>query len=386
MNNKTRKIFLPIAILVFGVLGMIVLVIAYPEAEQVKPEAFRPLVRYQLAKKSNKQINIYSQGTVAPRTQSTVAAQVGGQIVFTSSRFASGGYLKKGDVLLRIDPANYELAQAQAKLQVTQAELRLAREKEEADLARSEWTKIGNGEASKLVLREPQLKEAEASLDAAKAALKLADINLQRTEIRAPFTCRIRTIMADLGQVVNPGTPIAVIYAIDYAEIRLPLPDADLAFIDIPFTYGNSEQHAQPKVKIKSVFAGREYTWPGKLVRMEGEIDPRSRMINAVATVKDPYGDGASEERPPLAVGMFVSAEISGKNFEDVFEIERAALRGSNRVWIIDEENRLYFRDVEILRLNTDTIIIKSGLDENEKICLTALDAVVEGMAVRIQE
>ncbi len=384
MSDKTRKIFLPIIIIITSLLIVIILVKAYPETEQIKPEAFKPLVRYQLVSKTNVQINVSSQGTVVPRTQSNVVSQVSGQIVFTSPRFASGGFFKKGEVMLKIDKTDFMLAKTRAELQVAQAELRLAREQEEANLAKSEWEKVGSGTASDLVMRGPQLKEAIASLNAAKAGLEQSVVNLKRTEINAPFVCRVRTKNADVGQVVSPGMSVAQIYAIDFAEVRLPLPDDDLEFIDL--SYNSATIIKKVPVQLTAVFAGKEHSWDAELVRLEGEIDPRSRMVHVVARVTDPYAIKSKENKLPLSVGMFVKAEIQGQNFDNVFEVDRAALHGKNQIWVIDDQNKLNIRSINIMRQEKGRIIIDEGLEEGDKVCLTALDVVVDGMDVKIEE
>jgi len=383
MSDKSRKIFMPIVIIFIGLIITAVLVFAQDEPEQVKPEAYKPLVRYQVASKSNVQINVSSQGTVVPRTQSNVVSQVGGQIVSVSPRFAAGGFFNKGEIMLQIDRTDFMLAKTKAELQVAQAELRLVREEEEAELAKSEWEKVGTGEPSKLVLREPQLKEATASLNAAKAGLEQAIVHLKRTEIRAPFSSRIRSKSADVGQVVNPGTPLGQIYSIDYAEVRLPLPDAELEFVDLSYN-GSAAKNAV--VKLSTVFAGKKHSWDGQLIRLEGEIDPKSRMVHVVARVSDPYAIKSGDNRLPLSVGMYVTADIEGREYNNIYDIDRSALRGKSDVWVIGDDNKLYIRSVTILRQEEGRIIVNSGISEGEKICLSPLDAMIDGMDVRIQE
>ena len=385
MSDRTKKILIPLFALVGAVIIAISLILGRSEAEQIIREKTKPVVRYELAKSGSSQIIIHSQGKVVPRTESNVVSQVGGQIVFASPNFASGGFFKKGALMVRVDPTDYRLAKTRAELQVAQAELRLAQEQEESKLAQEEWSKIGNGDASDLVLRKPQLKEAEANLASAKAGLEQAVINLKRTEIRAPYSSRVRSKQADVGQVVNIGTPVAAIYAIDYAEVRLPLPDAELAHIDIPYQYRSGNMGNGPDIKLKSVFAGKEFSWDGKLVRIEGEIDQRSQMVNVVARVENPYDDSSGGAKPPLSVGMFVTAEIEGKVYESVFELSRSALRGKNTIWIISEDEKLYKKEVKVLRLEKERAIIESGISEGSRICISSLDVVVNGMDVLVE-
>ena len=250
-----------------------------------------------------------------------------------------------------------------------------------------EWRRLGSGAPMPLVLREPQLAQARANLEASVAALQQAKLNLERTEIRAPYAGRVRKKNVDAGQFLRRGEALATIYAINYAEIRLPIPDEELAYFDTPMQFrGETARASGPRVVISAEFAGRRHRWDGTVVRMEGEIDPLSRMVYAVARVQNPYGRGANPDRPPLGIGMFVEAEILGRRYPEVAVLPRTAMHGENRIAIVDDENRLRFRRVEILRIASDQVYIQSGIETGERVCLSALETQVDGMEVRILE
>ena len=376
------KIILPIAVLIIGMLGAYALVKSREVVQTEPTEAPPPLVRVQSIYPTDFQLIVPAQGTVAPRTQTTLISQVAGQIIKVSPAFANGGFFEKGDVLLTIDPRDYEVAVAQAQVQVAQAKLRLAREEEEAEIAREEWKRLGNGEPTDLVLRKPQIDEARATIAAAEGALMRANLNLQRTQIRAPYPGRVRTKNADVGQYVNPGSPLGQIYAIDYAEVRLPVPDDQLAYLDLPLSFRNNPHHnSGPDVRFHATFAGREHTYMGRIVRVEGEIDARSGMIALVGRVDNPYRQ-RDNNTPPLAVGLFVTAEILGHRAENVVVIPRAALRGKNRVLVVTG-NRLYYRNIDVLRADAEKVVVRSGLKSGEQLCVSPIDTVVDGMRVR---
>ncbi len=376
------KIILPIIVLIIGMLGAFALVASRKTAQPKPTEVPPPLVRVQSVSPTDFQLIVPAQGTVAPRTQTTLVSQVAGQIIEVSPAFANGGFFEKGDVLLTIDPRDYEAAVAQAQVQVAQAKLRLTREEEESAIARDEWKRLGNGEPTDLVLRKPQIDEARATIAAAESALMRANLNLERTQIKAPYPGRVRTKNADIGQYVNPGSPLGQIYAIDYAEVRLPVPDDQLAYIDLPLSFRNNPHHnSGPDVRFHATFAGREHTYMGRIVRVEGEIDARSGMIALVGRVDNPYRQRANNT-PPLAVGMFVTAEILGRHAENVVVIPRSALRGKNRVLVV-MDNRLYYRTIDILRADAEKVIVRSGLRSGDQLCLSPLDTVVDGMRVR---
>jgi RND family efflux transporter MFP subunit len=331
------------------------------------------------------QLTVTTQGTVTPRTESTLVAEVAGQIKTVSPAFANGGFFEKGDLLLTIDPRDYEVAVSQAQVQVAQAELAISREKEESNIALQEWERMGRGLPNDLVLRKPQIAQAQAGLEAARGSLHRAALNLERSRIRAPYAGRVRSKIADVGQYVGPGSVLGRVYAVDYAEVRLPIPDQDLAYLDIGFDYRSQKvaKHG-PAVKLHAKFAGQTHTWEAHIERVEGEVDPRSRMINLVARVEDPYGQIEAGTRPPLAVGMFVTAEVLGKTVENVYSIPRSALRPNGTVLVVTND-RLFHRTVELLRKDEEEAIVSAGLSAGDQICLSPLDMVVDGMSVRSQ-
>jgi RND family efflux transporter MFP subunit len=215
-----------------------------------------------------------------------------------------------------------------------------------------------------------------------------ADRNLERTRVEAPYAGRIRVKTVGVGQFVNRGAPLATIYSVDFAEIRLPLPDSDIAFIDLPLAFrgnrNNRSGGSGSKVTLSAEFGGKLRSWEGVLVRTEGEIDRRSRIVHAIAQVADPYRVESGTDRPPLATGMFVEAEIHGKPAPGVFLLPREALRGADQVLIVDGESRLRFRSVQILRTTRDLAVVGDGLQDGDQVCISPLQAVTDGMEVRI--
>ncbi len=386
--SRTMRIGVPLGILLLGVVSAVLMIRSRPRVERREVSFPPPLVRVLEIRKQDVRLKVSSQGTVSPRTESDLISQVAGQVIEVSPQFAAGGFFQKDDILIRIDPRDYEFAIARLEAEFAQARLRLAQEEGEASIAREEWERLAKDETpNPLVLREPQLTQARAALAAAEAALQQAQLNLDRTRIRAPFDGRIRTKKADVGQYVTPGAPLAVIYAVDHAEVRLPVPDGDMAYLDCCIDYrGQSPQPLDLEVVLKADYAQREYTWQGKIVRVEGEIDPLTHMVTLVARVRDPYSRQQQSARPPLAVGLFVRAEIMGRTVQEAVIIPRSALRGTDRVLVIDENNRLHFRKVEVLKTEAESVVLSGGLEGGERVCLSPLDVVVDGMLVRLSQ
>jgi membrane fusion protein, multidrug efflux system len=388
--RRILLIVLPIAIIGFGIVVAWTMVENRPEVETVIPEKPLPVVRLMTAEASNFRFRVHSQGSVRAKTQSAILSEVAGRVVWVSPNLASGAFFDEGELLVKVDPTDYELALLQAKTAIAEAEVRLEREKQEAAVARREWKALGQGTPSPLVLREPQLREAEALLENRKAAIRRAQIDLERTQIHAPYRGRVRQKLVDIGQFLNRGATIANIYGVDVAEVVLPVPNEDAAFLDLPMSYIPRDPGRQETTKLAGLpvrlfgtFAGVEHNWQGRIVRTEGEIDPQTRMMNLIAEVENPYQRG-SANRPPLAVGMFIEAEITGRAVTGKVVIPRAALRAGDVVYVVDSQNRVDLRQVEILRAETDRVVLSDGIQPGERIVVSLLDAPVQGMQVRV--
>ena len=384
MLTRMLKALLPLVVLGVALAAAFVMWANRPPVETLTPVVTPPAVRVQTVAFESVDLTVSSQGTVQPRTASQLVPEIAGTVLDVSPAFAVGGFFEEGDVLLQIDPYDYQQALIAARSQLAQAQLRLAQAEAEAEVARREWEEIGQGDANPLTLRLPQVEDARAAVASAEAAIDRATRDLERAEVRAPYAGRVQTKEVDFGQFVNRGTAVGRIYAVDSAEVRLPLPDEELAYVDVPMSYRGAQQQAGPAVTLSADFAGRRFSWRGRIVRTEGEIDPVSRMVHVVAEVADPYAPGPDPTRPPLAVGMFVEAEITGRRVDDVVVLPWAALNGRDQVLIVDDDGRLRFRQVDILRSTSEHVLVQGGLAPGERVSISALDAVIEGMAVQV--
>ncbi|MEE2793104.1 MAG: efflux RND transporter periplasmic adaptor subunit [Acidobacteriota bacterium] len=384
--TRILRVVLPVLILGLASLGAYTMYLNRPPVETQPPVIAPPSVRVQPVSFETIKLTVASQGTVQPRTSSQLVPEISGTIIEVSPSFAVGGFFEAGDMLLQIDPYDYQQAVIAGRSQLAQAELRLSQEQAEAEVARREWEEVGRGAPSALTLREPQVADAEAAVAAAQSALDRAIRDLERAEVLAPYAGRVQSKEVDIGQFVNKGNAVGRVYAVDSAEIRLPLPDEELAYVDVPMSYRGTQQQTGPSVTLAADFAGRRHSWTGRIVRTESEIDAVSRMVHVVAEVNDPYAPGADPNRPPLAAGMFVEAEIEGRTVEDIVVLPWAALRGRDQVLLVDGDDRLRFRQVEVLRSTRDQVIVQAGLFEGERVCVSALDTVTDGMVVRVIE
>ncbi len=383
--NSTLRVILPIVALGLGVLGAMALVATGPEVESVTPEQVVPLVRVVTAEPSDFQHTVVTHGTVQPRTESELVPEVSGRIEWLAPSFASGGFFAKDETLLRIESGDYEIALKRAEANFARA--RSERSRADKELARQKRLAEENvASDSRLDDAENAQEVARAALAEASAALDQAKRDLERTEIRAAFDGRVRSERADVGQFVNRGATIATVYAVDYAEVRLPVPDSELAFLDLPHLYrSDAPAEEGPEVRLSADFAGSRHEWNGRIVRTEGEIDPRTRMVNVVARIPSPY-EQSEDGRPPLAAGLFVEAEILGRTKGQVFVLPRSALRDQQRVLVVDAEQKLRWRPVEVERTERERVIVRGGLQGGERVCISALESAVEGQAVRVRD
>ncbi len=382
LNHKLKYI-LPVAVILVSILGALVIVRSKPDVKPNPPRITPKLIKTIEVRQKQVQMVVRSQGSVRARTESALVSQVAGLVTSVSPSFVAGGFFEEGDILVSQDPRDYAFILTQAKHQVAKAALALEIEKQQSEIAREEWLRLNTGEPPSLASRKPQLLEARAALEAARAGEQQAQLNMERTSIRAPFAGRVRTKNVDVGQYVTPGMALANVYAIDYAEVRLSLRDEELAFLDMPFDFrGKNLNRKGPRVDLQARFAGKQHQWQGYLTHIEAEVDSRSRMIHAVVRVDNPYGKSVDNQRPPLTVGLFVNAAIHGSTVENLYLLPRAALRNRDEVLVVDGDNRLHFRKVESFRVESDIAYISSGLSDGEQVCVSVIEAVVDGMPV----
>jgi RND family efflux transporter MFP subunit len=396
--KKLLQIVLVLLILAAGLGGSLYLVKTRQKPEPKPARRLPPLVRVQAMQPKQVQLTVQSQGVVSPRTEVALAAQVEGRIVAVSPAWVAGGFVEQGEVLVQVEPKDYELALIRAEANVTTAQARLVREEAEAEVARKEWQELqGEKPPPPLLVREPQLAEARAALTSAMAAVEEARWQLEKTRVVAPFAGRVLSKSAEVGQYVVRGTALGRLQAIDYAEVRLPIPVDQLAFVDLPLLpEGTNRVVNKPRVHLRGQLGGVEYCWTGRVERTESQVDAPTRMWVAVALVEDPYQRRQmGSKHPPLPAGLFVQAEIVGRTVEQVYEIPRTALRGESQVLVVKPqmmadtnsaaggEGVLEIRTVPVVRAAREQALVR-GLEPGELVCLSALDAPVNGMRVRL--
>ncbi|MCB1230978.1 MAG: efflux RND transporter periplasmic adaptor subunit [Verrucomicrobiae bacterium] len=386
------KILFPL--LVLGAAGWLTwwLIETKPEPPQrKKPPVFTRVEATKLTP-THFDVVLETRGVVRPRTETTLIPEVSGRIVEIGKNFREGSFFEEGELLLKIDPLNYETAIVIAQSNLAQARTTLAEEKARSEQALENWKRLGkSGDPGDLVLRKPQLAEMEARVAAAEAEVKRAQRDLERTEIRAPYAGRILEQNVDVGQYVSNGTDLARLYAIDYVEVRLPLTNRQLAFIDLPELYrGNfaeaaaKQEKEAPEVLLEAEIGGEKARWEGRVVRVEGAIDERTRQLFVVAQVDNPY-QWKDDGSPPLKIGLFTDALVEGRTLENVFVLPRAAVRAGEEVIVINADNRIQRRQVNPIWSDREHVVIpadEAGLKTGETVCLTPLAYPADGARV----
>ncbi len=372
-----NRFFAPIAVIVLA-LGISSLLVSFqPEIDKIIPTKILPTIETKKIKLTPIRQSVMAYGIVKPHKQIALASEIAGRVIWVSEKLISGGKFDQFDPLIRIENTDYKLQLDKASAENTRAQVDLGIYENDYQRQQGLFKKnlISN---SQLDDAFKMYKRAEATLRITQANLEQASLNFQRTEITAPFSGRVQQESIDEGGYLTVGASIATLYADDIVEVRLPISNDDLGFLNWPQQMrGTLSPEESIAVSINSTYGGIDYQWQGQLERIESEVDPKTRLFHAVAVVKNPEFGG----QPPLTVGLFVTAEIAGRSYDQAVLIPRSAVI-DNRVLIVTKDNRLIYRDIEIIRVNNDSILVGRGLNNDELICVTPPSIIFEGMEV----
>lgn len=381
--RKLTRFLAPIGVIMFFVVVMGLLSNNKPQPEKNEQEARLMSLAVDTVVQEEVNFKVFTQGEVRARTEVDLVPQVAGRIVKVSPAFAAGGAFEAGETLIQIDDRDYKLAVTRAKARVAQAQVVLERQLADAKIKAKQWREwVKDGSTpSDLALNKPQVAEAQANMAAAQADLEAAELDLARTKITLPYAGRVRQKSADLGQFVGAGTRLGRVFATDVVEIQLPLTDTQMAELDLPIGF-IAEKGKEPTVTLTATIAGLERTWEGKIIRTHAAVDQTTRLMYAVAEVTDPYGAAAELSKMPLAVGLFVKAEIENINSTPALVMPRVALRGNDKVFIVNDEDKLETRTVRVLATDSKTLYIESGIQAGDRVVISGVQKVADGMKV----
>ena len=395
-----RSRLLPVWILVAAVVVAAVMIRLRPEPPLREPPSRLPFVTTAPAQASEGAIPVYGAGTVRPYAEIDVAAQINGKVAWVAPSFQSGGRVAAGQVLFRIDEADYRNRVRQASANVAAQEVALLQAEEEARIAREEYEGFQRrrgeegGQANPLTLREPQLRAARAALARDSAGLADAELALSRTAVTAPFSGIVRFESVDPGQFVGAGQSVGRLYAADAVEVVVPLSDSDAALIPGLWGLAAGDGKATVPASVSAQYGDVRYRWDGYVDRAETALDEQTRTIDVVVRIPNPMAGGAPEREegvaaddhraaPPLLVGQFVDVQIDGAAPERYFTVPRAALRTGNEVWALSGGNQVTIIPVGVLQRADDIVYLRGGLDPGQQLVVTGIQFATEGMAVR---
>lgn len=380
--KKYLKIAAPLLIIVAGIFVVQTLVATKPPPEKKEEELRLVSLYVDDVKSESVVLHVETQGEVRPKTEIELVSQVAGRVVHVADEYAEGAEFSPQTTLIKIDDTDYEFAVVRAEAQVAAARTILERELANAQIKRDEWkVKENTKTPTPFALNEPQVAEARAMILSTEAQLAEARLNLARTSIQVPFTGRVREKNVGLGQYVVPGESLGTVFSTDTIEVRLPLTDTQIFELGLPLGFVASKDNA-PSVTLKAKVGRKEYTWKGHIVRTQAAVDQETRLIYAFAEVDNPYGL-AEGSNMPLAVGLFVTAEIDGSDVLEAFTIPRLALRKDDEVYVINDEDRLEIRKVDVLSTSESRVVLASGVEAGEQVVTSTIPAAVDGMQVQ---
>jgi RND family efflux transporter MFP subunit len=373
--TRKKQIFIPIVILIAGVLVFFLFSSMKKPPEEKEEVDNTPIVAVEPISVAPMTLQVNSYGVVEPKYETELVAQISGQIVELSDTFVRGGFVKKGQLLARIDPNDYEAALIDAEATMASARASLETERAQGQVAEQEWQRITDTSPTELSLRKPQLAQEIARVKAAQASVLRAKRNLERTEIRAPYDAMIDSRNVGLGSFVGTGSMVGKLLGTAIAEVRLPVADNQLEFL--------IDQGENATVNLIGTFAGRETIWSAKIARSEGVIDSKSRMSYLVAEIHDPYSLLDDNNETPVRFGSYVKAKIIGIELAQATSVPRYLVQNS-RVALLDNESKLHYSEVTIVRQDGQNVIISGGVLDGEQLIVSALDYPVEGMKLAL--
>lgn len=382
---KTK--LLPLIVIVAAFLIAAIMSAFKPNSLELESPDREVAVTTELINQSNVELQVSSQGTVEPRTSTTLVSEVSGAVLEVASQFEVGGTFKKGDILIRLDAADYKVAKQRAEAQLKSAKAQLLTEQARSIQAKKEWQMTGRPieDAPILALRTPFLAEAEARLLQAQAEVAQAELKIQRTVIRAPYAGMVSATHVDMGQYVTIGTRLGSIFAIDYAEIRLPMTDKQMSKLSLAKSAIKNQPFTEAKVELKAMVNGQQVSWPAVLVRSEGTIEQSSRAQYLVAQIDDPYHLNNQQNSQPLLMGTFVEATVTGKIIKDVYALPRYALRSNQRIATVTAEKRLKMITVDYSFEDRNYYYLTSDLEGQVEVVTSGMGIMVDGMKVKPQ-
>lgn len=374
-----------LAVLTGGVVIVVLLILSGPTTEPVEKTPAPRIVQTISVQPTNRSIYVRADGSVVPAREVVIRPQVQGRILSHHPQMQQGGFVEEGEELVRIDPADYQLALTEQLTKLEQAEFELEVEKGRQVVASREWQllqgSLTNSEVNRsLVLREPHLRRTEAMIRQASNEIARAKLDLSRTSVNAPFNAKVLSESIEVGQLVDRGLEICTLVGTDEFWVKALLSLEDLSHIQLP---GPDREGARARIFLDT--GKKDISWEGQVVRLLSDLQPTSLNARLLIRVSDPFGLDNERSGLPLLLGSFVRIEIEAGKLENVLPIPRVALREGDRIWVVDENDELQIRDAEVLWKETETLLIANCMKPGEMLVLSDLRSALPGMNVNPQ-
>lgn len=377
MIARLRQAALPMGVGLAGIAAYALLQVTKPQPAP-SMQAPRPVsVEVTSAIRATTRPSVATYGEVRPAIRTQLVAQVAGKVTYISPHFIEGGHFDSADVLLTIEDTDYRAAMEERKARVAAARVDLEQALADADVARKQLA--GQKDPSPLALKKPQVARAESALRAAEAALSLAQTNLDRTRVSLPFAGRVESQSVDLGQYVNPGKALGSVFGTDAAEVRLALTVNELTALGIAIGFDGGEDGGLPTT-LSANLGGAVHQWQGVLTRLDASIDPTTRTVYGTVRVDDPYQQADPSSGMPLAVGLYVGAEIAGRSIIDAIQIAAEGLRAGDEIFVLDGEGLLDVRQAEVIHRSRHAVLLSAGVEAGEQVIVSAIRNPIRGM------
>lgn len=384
-DKVIRRFLLPLLVIGVCTGGAFLLSKLRPAAAREKPPPQVPLVQVVDSHTETLPAQIEATGIVEPAKELTLSPEVTGRVTYVSPNLVTGGKVKQGETLIRIDGSAYALQARQQKSQVRRAEADLKMEQGRQEIAKQEWSLVGDGrpdEEAELALRGPQMDAVKWGLDSAKTNLKAAQLNLSRTSIRAPMDAVVIAERVEKGQVVAPGSQIASLMGIDQFWVRVSVPVARLDDISIPGLHGDEGSEARV---IQHLGGERRLERKGRVLRLLGQLDPKTRTAQVLIAVDSPMAKPDAGSPVPILPGAYVEVDVMGRQLKGVTKLPRSALTGGDSVWVVGKQDRLERRKIEVRWSGADDVYVVGELQDGERVVVSPMALPLPGQQVKIE-
>jgi RND family efflux transporter MFP subunit len=390
MDKQLRgKLLLALTILIIASVLATALSMKKPRARKKRPTTTVPVVRVIQMVPGSYPIEVEAYGNVIPSRQIDLLTEVEGRAIQVSPELVPGGFFKKGDLILKIEPQSYSLQVKEKESAVASAERELEVERAQQKIAKKQWEflkdKDSDAQANRsLALRKPHLKSAIAMLEAARGALGVAQLSLERTSIRSPFNSLVIQKSVSLGQVVSRQRSIATLVDTDNFWVQVSIPQNMLRWLTFP----DGKNIKGSTVNIMMESASRQgITRQGYIFKLLGDLDPRGRMARVLINLADPLSlKNPSNTTQRVLLGSYVKATINAGSLDNIFSVPREALREGNRIWLLNDEDKLVFMDVDIKWSRKEDVLVSADISDNQRLITSRIQTPLPLMQLKTEQ